>query len=89
VISSRWFASIPVSVQPEIREKLTKLIHWNKLFFNYHPELQLPREIHSLNRELGMKAGFTEHHLIEPENPQQTVQILARTFDKLFDQPMG
>jgi hypothetical protein len=89
VISSRWFASIPVSVQPEIREKLTKLTHWNKLIFNYHPELQLPREIHSLNRELGMKAGFTEHHLIEPENPQQTVQIVARTFDKLFDQPMG
>ena len=52
VISSRWFASIPVSVQPEIREKLTRLIHWNKLIFNYHPEF-LPQEVRSLNRELG------------------------------------
>jgi len=89
VISSRWFASVPLSVQPEIREKLTKLMHWNKLIFNYHPELQLPREIHSLNRELGMKAGYTEHFLVEPENPQQTIQIVAKTFDKIFNQPMG
>ena len=88
VISSRWFASIPVSIQPEIREKLTKLIHWNKLIFNYHPELLLPREVHSLNRELGMKAGYTELFLIEPENPNQTAQIVAKTFDKIFNQPM-
>ena len=89
VISSRWFASIPVSIQPEIREKLTKLIHWNKVIFNYHPELLLPREVHSLNRELGMKAGYTECFLIEPEDPRQTVQIVAKTFDKIFNQPMG
>jgi len=89
VISSRWFASIPVSVQPEIREKLTKLMHWNKLIFNYHPEERLAREVHRLNKELGMKAGFTERFLIEPENPQQTVQIIAKTFDHIFNQPMG
>jgi len=88
VIGSRWFASIPVSVQPEIREKLTKLIHWNKLFFNYHPE-HLPREVRSLNRELGMKPGYTELFLIEPENPGQTMQIVSKTFDKIFNQPMG
>jgi hypothetical protein len=89
VISSRWFASIPVLVQPEIREKLTKLMHWNKLIFNYHPEERLPREVHRLNKELGMKAGYTERYLIEPENPQQTVQIIAKTFDQMFNQPMG
>jgi len=89
VISSRWFASIPVSVQPEIREKLTKLIHWNKVIFNYHPEDRLPREVRRLNKELGMKAGYTERFLIEPENPEQTVQIVARTFDKIFNQQMG
>jgi len=88
VISSRWFASIPVSVQPEIREKLTKLIHWNKLIFNYHPE-NLPREVRTLNRELGMKAGYTERFLIEPENPEQTLQIVAKTFDKIFSQQTG
>jgi len=87
VICSRWFASIPISIQPEIREKLTKLIHWNKLIFNYHPE-NLPREIRTLNRELGMKAGYTERFLIEPETPAQTLQIVEKTFDKIFDQPM-
>ncbi|MEP6894891.1 MAG: hypothetical protein ABI986_04715 [Chloroflexota bacterium] len=88
VISSRWFASIPVSVQPEIREKLTKLIHWNKLIFNYHPE-HLPREVRTLNRELGMKVGYTDRYLIEPEDPSQTVQIVARAFDKIFNQALS
>jgi hypothetical protein len=88
VISSRWFASVPDSVQPEIREKLAKLIQRDKLIFNYHPELRLPREVYSLNRELGMKVGFTEYFLIEPENPGQIAQIVAKTFDKIFNQPM-
>lgn len=87
VIGSRWFASIPVSMQPEIREKLTKLVHWNKLIFNYHPEY-LPHEFRTLNRELGFKAGYTDIFLIEPENPAQTVQIVSKTFDKLFQQPI-
>ena len=87
VIGSRWLASIPESVQPEIRERLKSLIQWNKLIFNYHPE-RLPREIRSLNRELGYKAGFTELFLIEPEDPQQTVKIVQSTFEKLFQQPM-
>lgn len=88
VIGSRWFASIPVSVQPEIREQLTKIIHWDKLIFNYHPEY-LPREVRTLNRELGFKVGFTKIHLIEPQDPAQTVDIVSRTFDKIFSQPMG
>lgn len=88
VISSRWFASIPITVQPEIREKLTKLIHWNKLIFNYHPE-RLPHEVRSLNRELGFKAGYTDFFLIEPEDPSQIVQIVSKTFDKLFNQPIA
>ena len=87
VISSHWFASVPVSMQPEVREKLIKLVHWNKLIFNYHPE-HLPREVRTLNRELGFKPGFTDIFLIEPENPGQTLQIVSRTFDKLFEQPM-
>jgi len=88
VISSRWFASVPVSIQPEIREKLTKLLHWNKQIFNYHPELQLPREVHSLNRELDFKPGFMSTFLIEPENAVQTAQIVSKTFDKVFYQPI-
>jgi hypothetical protein len=87
VIGSRWLASIPESVQPEVREKLKSLIQWNKLIFNYHPD-RLPREIRSLNRELGYKAGFTDIFLIEPEDPPQTVKIIQSTFEKLFQQPM-
>jgi hypothetical protein len=87
VIGSRWLASIPESVQPEIRERLKSLIQWNKLIFNYHPE-RLPTEIRSMNRELGYKAGFTDIFLIEPETPQQTVQIVSSTFEKIFQQPI-
>jgi hypothetical protein len=87
VIGSRWLASIPDSVQPEIRERLRSLIQWNKLIFNYHPE-RLPVETRSLNRELGYKAGFTEIFLIEPETPRQTAQIVSSTFEKLFQQPI-
>ena len=87
VIGSRWFASIPNSVRVEVREQLGKLVHWNKLIFNYHPE-QATNEIKSLNRELGFKYGFTEFALIEPETPQQTAQIVASTFDEIFQGPI-
>jgi hypothetical protein len=86
VIGSRWFASIPETVQAEVREQLRNLIHWNKFIFNYHPE-RLPYEIRSLNRELGYKHGFTEFAFIEPETPSQTAQIVASTFEKMFQQP--
>ena len=85
VIGSRWFASIPESVQPEIREKLTKLIHWNKLIFNYHPD-RVNREIRTLNRELGLKAGFSDIFLYEPETLQQTAKIITESFDRIFQQ---
>lgn len=87
VVSSRWFASIPETVQPEVREKLKDLIQWNKLVFNYHPE-NLPSDIRTLNREFGFKYGFTDIVLIEPADPAQTARIIASTFEKLFQQPM-
>jgi len=87
VIGSRWFASIPESVQVEIREQLGKLIRWNKLIFNYHPK-SLSSEIRTLNDELGFNYGFTEHYLISPQDAQQTMQIVASTFEKIFQQAM-
>jgi len=87
VVGSRWFASIPNSVQAEVRGSLQNLIQWNKLIFNYHPE-KLQGEIKTLNRELGYKPGFTDLFLIETEDPQQTVRIINSTFEKLFEQPM-
>ena len=87
VVSSRWFASIPETIQPEIRERLKDLIQWNKLIFNYHPE-NLPTEIRTLNRELGFKYGFTDLVLIEPADPAQTSRIIISTFEKIFQRPM-
>jgi len=87
VVGSRWFASIPNSVQAEVRSSLEKLIQWNRLIFNFHPD-KLHGEIKSLNRELGYKPGFTELFLIEPEDPHQTVAIINSTFEKMFEQPM-
>jgi hypothetical protein len=87
VASSRWFASIPASVQPEVRERLKDLLQWNKLVFNYHPE-SLPPETRTLNRELGFKYGFTDMVLIEPADPAQTGRIIASAFDRLFEQPI-
>ena len=87
VISSRWFASIPESLQPEVRSALQNLMHWDKPIFNYHPRVLSP-EVRTLNDELGLNYGFTEHYLITPQDPQQTVQIVASTFEKIFSQPM-
>jgi len=87
VISSRWFASIPESLQPEIRSSLQNLMYWNKLIFNYHPKALSP-EINTLNDEIGFNYGFTEHYLITPQNPQQTAQIVASSFEKIFSQPI-
>ncbi|HLF72987.1 MAG TPA: hypothetical protein VI524_01465 [Anaerolineales bacterium] len=83
VVGSRWFASVPESIQPEIREKLRSLIRWNRALFNYHPG-RLPAEIRTLNRELGFKYGFTKTFLVEPEDPQQTARIVASTFNRMF-----
>lgn len=87
LISSRWFASIPESVKPEIGEKLRTIIHDSPLAFNYHPEY-LHSEVRRLNRELGFQAGYTDYFLIEPKNHQQSVQIIAKTFGEIFDQGM-
>ena len=87
VISSRWFASIPESLQPEIRSALQNLMRWNKLIFNYHPKAWTSG-IRTLNDELGFNYGFTEHYLITPQDVQQTMQIVASTFEKIFAQAM-
>ncbi len=87
VIGSRWLASVPDSVQGEVRAALKNLIAWDKVLFNYHPE-RFSSEVRSLNRELGYKPGFTERFLIEPEDPAQTLHIVASTFEKIFQQPI-
>ena len=87
VIGSRWFAAIPESVQPEIRESLKKLIRWDKLLFNYHPQRLFPK-FKTLIMQLDFNYGFTDHFLVAPDNPMDTVRIVASAFDRIFQQPI-
>lgn len=87
VIGSRWFASIPDTMQEEVRSSLKKLIEWNHLLLNYHPD-HTPYEVRSLNRELGFQYGYTRIVLIESRDPAQVLQIVKPTFEKIFTQPI-
>jgi hypothetical protein len=87
VVGSRWFSSIPDSVQDEVRRSLKSLIGWNKVIFNYHPKWLHPG-VRTLNNELDLNYGFSEHYLIAPQDPQQTAHIVAMSFNKIFMQPM-
>jgi hypothetical protein len=83
VIGSGWFASIPDSVQPEIREGLRNLVRWNKVVFNYHPR-RYSLQIGSLNDELDFQYGFTEHYLIAPQNTEQTLRAVEESFGQIL-----
>ena len=79
VIGSGWFASIPDSVQGEIREQLRNLVHWNKFIFNYHPR-RYSLQYRSLNEELDYQYGFTEHFLVTPQDTEQVLRKLDESF---------
>jgi hypothetical protein len=87
VIGSEWFASIPDSVQPEIRTRLRELVHWGSVIFNYHPRRHALRYL-SLNEELDFNYGFTEHFLLAPQNTDQTLKALEESFTEIFMQGM-
>lgn len=88
VIGSGWFASIPDSVQPEIREQVRNLVHWNTTIFNYHPK-RYSLQYLSLNDELDFNYGFTDHYLITPQNSEQVLKKLEESFTGMFMQGMG
>ena len=87
VIGSGWFASIPDSVQPEIREQLRNLLRWGNTIFNYHPRRYALRHL-SLNDELDFNYGFTEQYLVAPQNTDQTLRKIDETFNEIFMQGM-
>jgi hypothetical protein len=87
VVGSRWFASIPPTVQEEVRSGLRKLIEWDKLILNYHPD-HTPYDVKTLNRELGFQYGYTNFVLIESRDAGQVLQIVKPTFEKIFAQPI-
>ena len=87
VIGSEWFASIPESVQPEIRERLRDMADWNMLLLNYHPKRHAFRYL-SLNEELDFNYGFTRHFLMTPQETNQILHKVDQTFGEIFMQAM-
>ena len=87
VIGSGWFASIPDSVQPEIREQLRNLVRWQKTVLNYHPRRYSLRYL-SLNEELDFNYGFSEHYLVTPQESQQVLSKVDERFGEMFVQGM-
>ena len=87
VIGSEWFASIPDSVQPEIRERLRDLADWNLLLLNYHPKRYSFRYL-SLNDELDFNYGFTKHFLATPQDMNQVLRKADAAFGEIFMQAM-
>ena len=88
VIGSGWFASIPDSLQPEVREQLRKLVRWNKVIFNYHPR-RYSLQLRSLNEELDFQYGFTEHYLVAAQNTEQALRKVEESFDQILMRGMG
>ena len=88
VVGSRWFASIPDSVQPEIREQLRNLVRWDKVTFNYHPK-RYALQYRSLNDELDFHYGFSEHFLVSPQDSGQVLQKVEERFGEIFMRGIG
>jgi hypothetical protein len=87
VIGSGWFASIPDSVQGEIREQLRNLVRWKKDIFNYHPR-RYSLQVQSLNEELDFQYGFTKHYLVAPQDTEQVLRKVDERFGEIFVQGM-
>ena len=88
VVGSSWFASIPDSVQGEVRARLKDLVRWDRTIFNYHPRrysLQYP----SLNEELDFQYGFTKHYLVAPQDTGQVLKKVEERFGEIFLQGIG
>ena len=81
VVGSEWLASIPDSLQPEVREQLRDLVRRGTVLFNYHPKRHILRYL-SLNEELDFQYGFSEHFLVAPQNTDQTLRMVEETFAK-------
>lgn len=86
VIGSEWFASIPESMQPEIRQQLRGLVHWDTTVFNYHPK-RYSLQYRSLNEELDFNYGFSEHFLVAPQDVKQTLDQVETAFAEMFMSP--
>lgn len=85
VIGSRWLASIPDFRYDVILGRFREMLGRGRRIVNYHPDW-LQKEVHSLNRELGLKYKLAKYYLTEPETPQDTAQALQIEFGEMFNQ---
>lgn len=85
VMGSGWFASLPDTVQPEVRERLRDLVRWNHRVLNYHPR-RYALQYMSLNDELGFQYEFTEHYLVAPQDTGQVLKKVEESFGEIFMQ---
>jgi hypothetical protein len=88
VFGSGWFASIPDSVQGEVREQLRNLVRWSPMVFNYHPR-RYSLQYRPLNEELDFQYGFTEHYLVTPQDTGQVLKKVEQGFAEIFMQGMA
>jgi hypothetical protein len=87
VIGSEWFAGIPDSVQPEIRERIRDLADWGLTILNYHPRRTSLKYL-SLNDELDFNYGYTKHFLFTPQDTGQALQKVDEIFGEAFTRGM-
>jgi hypothetical protein len=85
VIGSRWLTSIPDFRYDVILGRFREILGRGRRIVNYHPGW-LPKEIHSVNRALGLKYKLSKHYLTEPETPQETAKALKIEFGEMFTQ---
>lgn len=87
VIGSRWLTSVPDFRYDVILGRLREMLGWGRRIVNYHPDW-LPKEVHSLNRELGLKYKLSKYYLTEPETPEDSANALKIEFGEMFNQGM-
>lgn len=83
VFGSEWFATIPDSMQPEVRERLQHMLGWNKTILNYHPR-RYALQYRSLNDELDYQYGFTQQYLLMPQDTGQVLKKVEELFSELL-----
>ena len=83
VFGSEWFATVPDSMQVEVKQQLQKLIGWNRALLNYHPRRYL-LQYRSLNDELELNYGFTEQYLLAPQDTNQVLVKVEEMFGEMF-----
>lgn len=83
VFGSEWFATIPDSMQLEVKHKLHDLVRWKRTVLNYHPKRQTLR-YKSLNDELDLQYDFSEEYLVMPQDVGQVLTKVEQKFEQRF-----